>query len=218
MSHILSALCLLLTIFGCAFILILPSSSSAPVEKRQFLFPSFALKSEVKKEKHSMVPAVEAPMNSKGGDDAEAPFLDVPANVFPIRRVPGQKEFAMRPCYFSPIQCLLHTPDHDRMFANYPEFQHQNSPYARAAKLRAGGGEESAAVNNFKISSPRVKNAVEALLVQSQLERKAARRMQRQSSTSPLADLLESAEAGTAAANQQLSRHRLFGNPWRRGL
>jgi hypothetical protein len=166
--------------------------------------------------------------------------------VHPIRK--HQKEpFAMRsvdslngicqyilchsfsPCYFSPIQCLLHTPEHDRKFQNYPEFQ-QNSysrgdrlvPTAESSVSAGGNSGESHMANKLQIASPRVKAAVEALLLQKHLlDRKVkAQRMLRSRQSANGLETVISMEIDDAPGDQQIGggRQRLFGNPWRRGL
>ncbi|KAL7071580.1 hypothetical protein ACQ4LE_009496 [Meloidogyne hapla] len=116
-------------------------NESTILEKRNFLFPNFLLKSgnegsnQVEEEKKIMARSVGDIIEENDDDNLEeTPLVDASDNENILNSVRRPSSPSRRPCYFSPIQCLLHSPDHDRKFANYPEFQ-QNPRSFRTSKL-----------------------------------------------------------------------------------
>nr|CAD2167562.1 unnamed protein product [Meloidogyne enterolobii] len=113
------------------------------LQKRNLLFPNFLLKNrnegsnQVEEEKKIMprsIDNLEEDENEDNNIEVESPLIDSSDNENILESIRRPSSPSRRPCYFSPIQCLLHSPDHDRKFENYPEFQ-QNPRSFRASKL-----------------------------------------------------------------------------------
>ncbi|KAF7634206.1 hypothetical protein Mgra_00006385 [Meloidogyne graminicola] len=133
------------TIFLILFLLYTPfglCKKSQNIFKRNFLFPRFLLKNEngqqIEQQKKIIARSIDEPIDVldneifEDNNEGDQSVIEINENI--LKSVIKPSSPSRRPCYFSPIQCLLHSPDHNRKFENYPEFQHNPRSF-RTSKL-----------------------------------------------------------------------------------
>uniref|UniRef100_A0A914I3I1 Uncharacterized protein n=1 Tax=Globodera rostochiensis TaxID=31243 RepID=A0A914I3I1_GLORO len=96
--------------------------------KRQLLLPQFVIGSTEQHEQQKLMAIVMEQQQKQ---------LEQNRNVWGNKLPHSANKFVLRrPCYFSPVQCLLVTPGQHRAFVNHPKFNDHVRPSADAVRHR----------------------------------------------------------------------------------